>query len=481
MNDNATREPTRVAIYLRQSQDRAGNEYGVSRQREDVSRLVAARGWTVAAEYVDNDVSASKRKPRRQFDEMMAAVDRGEIDVIVSRHVDRLLRRLAELEHVLERCKPHGTSIVTAADGVDTSTDGGRLVARILASVGQGEVERKSARQKSAIAQAASQGRWVGGRRAFGYESDGVTIREDEAAAVQAGYAAVLAGESLTEVARKWNEAGLSTTQGAARWERTAVRDVLINARNAGLRRHRPEGSSGSYRKDPHAFVVGPAEWPALVPEETWRAVIALLTDPSRRKGAPGARALLTGVARCGVCDDGTTVHAGGARRETRSYRCSAHNHMQRVAAPVEEFVEALIVGRLSMPDALAVFSPTVEVDVAPLREAADVVRRRLDDIAVDYGDGVMTRSQFVAATEKGRARLAQLEAEITSAGSVDLIAPLVASGNVAAAWADLSTARKRTVIDVLADVVIYPPGRGVRTFRPETVEVDFHKRRSNG
>ncbi|OOL30787.1 hypothetical protein GQ85_17735 [Rhodococcus rhodochrous] len=472
MNQNATREMPRVVAYLRQSQDRDGNEYGISRQRDDVTRLVEARGWTVAEEYVDNDTSATSRKPRPAFDAMMDAVDRGEIDVIVSRHVDRLLRRLSELEHVLERCAPHGTTIVTAADGVDTSTDGGRLVARILASVGQGEVERKSARQKSAMAQAAAQGRWVGGRRAFGYESDGVTIRPDEAAAVRAGYAAVLAGEPLTDIARAWNAAGFTTTQAGGAWERSSVRDVLLNARNAGLRRHRPEGSHESYRKDPLAYVVGTAEWPALVPEETYRAVVALLTDPSRRTGTRGAKALLTGIGLCGVCDDGTTVHAGGARRTVRSYRCSAHNHMQRIAEPIEDFVGRVIVRRLSMPDALAVFSPTVEADVTPLRNEADVLRRRLDDVAADYGAALMTRSQFLTATERARARLAEIEDEITAAGSVDLIAPLVQSDDVEAAWAGLSNARKRAVIDVLADVVIHPPGRGVRTFRPETVEI---------
>ena len=51
--------------------------------------------------------------------------------MIVARHMDRLLRRLAEFESVLERCQKTKTAIVTAADGVDTSTDGGRLVARI--------------------------------------------------------------------------------------------------------------------------------------------------------------------------------------------------------------------------------------------------------------------------------------------------------------------------------------------------------------
>ena len=94
-----------AAIYLRQSQDRDGTGYGVDRQREDARRLIDSRGWTVAAEFVDNDVSALSRKPRPQFVEMLRRVDAGEFDVIVARHMDRLLRRLAEFESVIERCQ----------------------------------------------------------------------------------------------------------------------------------------------------------------------------------------------------------------------------------------------------------------------------------------------------------------------------------------------------------------------------------------
>src|ERR1700754_4051925 len=108
----------RAAVYLRQSQDRNGDGYGVDRQRADVRRLAESRGWTIAAEFVDNDVSALSRKPRPEFVKMMARVDAGEFDFIVARHMDRLLRRLAEFESVLERCTATKTAIVTAADGV---------------------------------------------------------------------------------------------------------------------------------------------------------------------------------------------------------------------------------------------------------------------------------------------------------------------------------------------------------------------------
>lgn len=461
----------RIATYLRQSQDRERDEYGIARQRTDVAALISAR-WPGAAitEYVDNDVSATARKPRPAYERLLAAVEAGKVDVIVSRHLDRLLRRLAELEHLLAVCEPPGTTIVTAADGIDTAQDAGRLVARILAAVAQQEVERKSARQRSAVLQAAAQGRWVGGRRAFGYEADGVTIRPDEAAAVEAGYRAVLAGENLTTIATAWNTAGLRPTQ-SEKWTRSGVRDVLLNARYAGLRRHRPEGSNHQYRRDPAAFVVGEAVWPAIVSEETWRAVIAMLTDPARRTTiAPTAKALLTGYATCGVC--GARVHAGAARRKVRSYRCSAAHHLHRVAAPVEEYVTEIAIRRLEMPDAIGAFAPKVVADTTPLRLEADTLRRRLDDMAADYADGTLTRSQLHAGTERARSRLAEIEAELAAAGRDDLVAPLVSSGDVRAAWEALSTDRRRAVLAVLMDVTIHPPGRGTRTFRPETVEI---------
>lgn len=221
---------------------------------------------------------------------MMARVEAGEFDVVAARHMDRLLRRLRELEGVLEKCDKGGAVLVTASDSVDTSTEGGKLVARILSSVAQGELERKSERQRAAAAQAAEDGRWIGGRRAFGFEPDGVTVREAEAALIKTGYDLVLAGETLAEVARQWDASGHPPTQGCKAWHRGSVKDVLTNPRQAGLRRYRPQGTAADIRKSPEKGVVGKAEWPAIVDEATWRAAVRLLCDPARRNPGAGGK-----------------------------------------------------------------------------------------------------------------------------------------------------------------------------------------------
>jgi DNA invertase Pin-like site-specific DNA recombinase len=51
-----------VAIYARISQDRGGDGFGVQRQLKDCRAEAKRLGWTVAEEYVDNDVSAYDRR-----------------------------------------------------------------------------------------------------------------------------------------------------------------------------------------------------------------------------------------------------------------------------------------------------------------------------------------------------------------------------------------------------------------------------------
>ncbi|MEM6109206.1 recombinase family protein [Mycobacterium sp. 050272] len=458
----------RAAVYLRQSLDRSGDGLGVDRQREDVRSLIEARGWTLAAEFVDNDVSALSRKPRPQFSAMMARVDAGEFDVIVARHMDRLLRRLAELENTLERCQAAGVAIVTASDGVDTSTDGGRLVARILSSVAQGEVERKGARQRSAAIQAAKAGRWVGGRRPFGYEKDGVTICESEAAMIKQAYVDVLAGETVSEIARRWNASGVTPAQSEKRWYRGTVKDVLTNPRHAGLRRYRTPEERAKIRQNPELGIVGKAEWPAIVDETTWRAAVRILTDPARLTGRAGAKGLLTGVALCGVC--GQTVHRGGAVGRYPMYRCISGRHVSRQAGPVDDYVMAVAVERLLQPDAAGLWAPELP-DADELMAEADKLRRERDGIDDDRAEGIIDRVRWRTMNERINGRLGEIEAKLAAAGSSSPLS-IVASGHVEETWSTLSVAQRRNIIAALMTPVLHMPGRGTRTFRPETVEI---------
>jgi site-specific DNA recombinase len=260
----------------------------------------------------------------------------------------------------------------------------------------------------------------------LGFEQD-MTIRDVEATAVRQAYDDVLAGVPLAQIARDWNAAGLltplTTRQGEpSRWSGDSVRPVLLNPRNAGLRGYGPKLENGSRKIE----VMGPAQWPAIVSEETWRAVVGLLSDPERFTGRGRVdRALLTGIALCGVC--GATVNGARAHavNKARIYRCSAaYGHTSRAAAPVEEWVEEVAIARLSRPDASELLRDDSRPDVAALRSEATALRARLDQLATDFADGDLTSSQLRTATSKLRARITAIEARMADAARVDVFGP---------------------------------------------------------
>lgn len=461
----------RVALYLRQSMDRTGEEEGVDRQRDDAMRMINARGWTVVREYIDNDVSASSKKPRPQFVDMMKHVDDGAIDVIVSKHMDRLLRQPIELEDVLQRCEKIGAWIVTSADGIDTSTDGGRTVARIMVSIAKGEMERKGARHKAANKQAAEAGKWSGGRRPFGYEKDGMTICESEAALVRQGYADVLAGVSLSEISRRWVAAGGLTTQGK-QWRPTSVKDVLTNPRHAGLRRYMPGAEQiAAKRRNPEAGVIGKASWPPLVDEATWRAAVRILSNPARHRSTPG-KALLTGVIVCGVCGSG--LRRGGNGTGRILYKCVTGTHVARSCDIVDAFVEATILRAYRRPEVAHLFArEDALIDVQALTARAGMLRDRLRDIKADYAQAFITRDEWLEMRALTQDSLTEVQAQLAQAGGSDAVAKLLAAEDMQAEWDDYSLTTKRGLIGLLCTVVLHPAGRGARGFDEETVTFD--------
>ncbi|MCP3422738.1 recombinase family protein [Nocardioides pinisoli] len=451
--------PQRAFVYLRQSLDRTGSGAAVERQREDCLKLCAERGWDVARVFVDNDVSASSRKPRPEYGRMLEAVESGGADVVVAWHVDRLTRRLTELEGLIDLAQRTGLRIATVTGDVDLSTDAGRLVGRILASVARGEVERKGARQKRAQQQAAEQGRPAGGRRPFGYASDGVTVNEAEARHVRQAYADVMHGASLKSIAKRWNDAGALTTAGNA-WDHTTVRRMLQNPRYAGLRTYRGE-------------VVGPAVWPALVEAGTHETVRAILSVPERRTTLTTARKyLLPSIALCWKC--GSDVMTGHTRHGRRVYVCRANKCISRKAEPVDEFVEAVVVERLSRPDAADLLRSSDTDELRGLQSRASGIRERLDDLATGLEEGILTLAAVRKSSARLKAELEATEAEIAAAVHTDALGPLVAAQDVVEAWSGLDIAQRRQVVDALMTVTLLKPESGRRDFDPETVRIGW-------
>jgi site-specific DNA recombinase len=458
----------RAFVYLRQSLDRSGSGAAVDRQREDCLKLCKERGWEVVRVYTDNDVSASSTRPRPDYTRMLEAVEHGEAEILVAWHVDRLTRKITDLEHLIELAQRTGLRIATVTGDLDLSTDAGRLVGRILASVARGEVERKGARQKRAQQQAAQQGRPAGGRRPFGYDSDGMTVRKVEADELRGAYRTLLEGGSLKGIARRWNDAGITTTMGN-RWSHSTVRNTLKNPRYKGVRTYGGEE-------------VGPAVWPALVDADTFDAARALLALPDRLTTTATARKyLLPGLARCWC---GSDVATGRTRRNKRTYNCRASKHLSRAADPIDALIaggvidgietRGIVVERLSRPDVLELLTEPTTPDLSVYRAQAQAIRDRLDDLATGLEEGVLTLAAVRRSSDRLRAQLAEVEAKTRTAVHADVLGPLVTAQDPEAVWRGYDLKQKREVIDALMTITLLAPKRGRQAFDPDTVDIKW-------
>lgn len=460
---------TRAALYVRLSQDRLGTELGVTRQLDDARRYAEQQGWTVVAEFRDNDLSATRGKHRPGYADLMAAADGREFDWIVVWHQSRIWRNRRERADGIERLKVARVSLgAVKGPDLDLTTAQGRMLAGLLGEVDTAEVEIKGERQAAAGLQSAQQGRPTGGPRPFGYLTGGMEIDRVEAPEIKAAVSGLLAGQSLGSLVRDLNSRGVRTSLGKE-WSGTQLRAVLLRPRNAGLRSYRGE-------------VIGAATWPAVIDEASWRAVAALISDPARRTSPGFARRHLgSGLYVCGTCGE-TVTSAGTAYRGTDGtrrrtvYRCRSRKHVARHVEPVDDLVSEVVVARLSRSDAREILLvDDRRPDAADLKAEALALRSRLDELASMFASGAVTGQQLRTASHSIRAQLAEVETRQGHASRVLILTDLVGAADVRRVWNGLSLDRRRAVIDTLMTVTIRPQvTQGARQFDPDLIDIDW-------
>lgn len=446
------------ALYLRVSLDATGEHLAVDRQREDCRRIAAERGWTIVEEYVDNSVSASKRHARRPaYDRMVGDYSAGHFTALVCWDLDRLTRQPRQLEDWIDAAEDRSLLLVTANGEADLSTDGGRLFARIKASVARAEVERKSARQRRALAQRAEHGKPPSGVRLTGFTITGEIVPA-EADIILTMFNRFNAGDSLHGIATWLDESGTISRKGRP-WNPSTVRTMLTNPRYAGRAVYCGATTGGL------------GNWQPIVDGATFDAVQSRLTDPRRITNRLGTdrKYLGSGLYLCGICGEPVASHSGGR------YRCRSGGHITRLAASIDAFVTAVVHARLARDD-LAGLLEAPDTDAAKhLSAEITGLRGRLAGIESDYDAGLIDGRRYAVAIDKVRAQLDAAEAARARVAGGDGLSAVLAAPDPAATFDSAPLGTRRAVLDALATVRLLPTRRGHK-FDPTTVAIEWRQ-----
>ncbi len=208
--------------YLRVSTtDQAESGAGLEAQRRAIAQACEGRGWTLADVFEDGGQSG-KNLNRPGFSRAVEAVESGDAQVVVVAKLDRLSRSLMDFASVMDRAQRNGWHVVALDLGVDTSTPSGEMMANVMASFAQFERRMIGQRTKEALAIKKAQGVRIG--RPPATEDSAIRrmgeLREE--------------GLSYREVASLLDKEGHSTAHGAARWDGSTVRRVLLRAGSLG-------------------------------------------------------------------------------------------------------------------------------------------------------------------------------------------------------------------------------------------------------
>jgi DNA invertase Pin-like site-specific DNA recombinase len=476
----------KIAIYCRISQDGDGSRVGVRRQ-EQMGRRYAATEWPgVQVEaYVDNSASGAT-SDRPEYQRLLEDVRAGSVDEVVVAEQSRLTRDVVEWDRLSVVLAAAGIEKVHTLNGgrVSIGPGGGRLVGRIMAAVNAEERDVTIGRINSALDENARAGRPAGGR-VYGYRSVGergsksLVIEPAEADAILGMVERLEAGAAIQSVVDWLIDEEVPTARGG-RWSTQTVRSVLLKPTVAGLRAHKGE-------------IVGPGNWPAIIPEDRWRALHLKLSgtrfvtgsDGRTHEVRPGRRRarkrLLTGgLSRCGKCRSPLAATTQYRRTGTvAGYGChpkgggpDACMGVGIAADLLEPLVEQAVLDVLDTPAAHEALRPPPSDEAEQVAVELAEVEDMLKQLGRMWGAGELDEGAFRSAQSAARERADRLRSQLAAA-SPDAVDD--DPETLAQRWPDLPTeVRRRVIEELIATITVNPANQRGPRFDPDRVDIEW-------
>lgn len=385
----------RAALYPRVSTEEQA-KFGLSiyDQQTDLEEYAKANKMKIVGIYPDAGFSARKKIEKRPaMLELLEAVKRNEVDIILVTKLDRWFRNIGEYYKVQEILEAHNVSWKTIYEDYDTSTAAGRLKINIMLAVAQDEADRTSERIKKVLEAKKSRNEICTGNLPKGYKIEGKY--------------GVIDPETEPSV-RRFFQTFLET--GSIGNAVVAVPELHLTYRAASMMLY-----NRGYAGDWHGVKL-----PPYLTDAEFERIQELRRKPVR-KTKYNRTYLFSGLLVCGEC--GRRI--GGRPRKLVSggehyvYNCDGifqyrdcTNHVNMMEHTIEEYLLQTIDEKISKTVAEFEDNPDSEVDYKAQEKA---VQKKLSKLSDLYLDDLIEKSDYAKRYTELTAELETIQEKMTA------------------------------------------------------------------
>lgn len=283
--------------------------YSIPHQRIHIAEECRARKLDLVHifEFVQSGAKVLSSSGKERQEVLKFIQDYG-ISVVIVHELDRLARSMLDTLLFVDQLDKLGVSFVSVHDGFDTTTAQGQLQMSILSAFSEYFRKQLASKVLGGMVERAKQGKHLG-RRPLGYKltPNGYEKDEEEAKVVKLIYSMYLDQNfGLRAIADQLNRMDFKSLRGNL-WSHVSVREIIEN-----------EVYTGTFV---WAEIRVENNHPAIIDREVWEKTQVR----RKRKAELGGRAqndfyLLSGLLRCGVCNEATLV-GRKARKGKYTYR----------------------------------------------------------------------------------------------------------------------------------------------------------------